>query len=335
MRGDVERSLPISSMFNGFCLAKLGGRNMRTFLLALLVLSCSWVSSRADEKAVEKFRNFTPEQIRDLPEAVRKSEVPIMYTWAARTGLGFGSELYFAGELNKLMYPGVSDYQDAVKSFQSDLGDKPTGVLTVWQIDNLEKRAALQKLGTVIFPHQFSSYLRTDFANVQGTTIIIDDRIAGVINQTKVECDRVKKTCVVEKIVLETPGKKDWGNMYMLTEYPSDTYRVTNWTKTNIEAVPFEGEGPACRTPTLSLNFDTKEFFEITRNGAGANTEQCKLLEPLKKPRISQIVDGTKIISEEFSRISKEAYNVLASDYRKKADDLTKKFDEMNVGTKK
>ncbi len=55
-------------------------------------------------------------------------------------------------ELNALMYPGLHDFEGAVKLFQKDLGDEPTGILTVWQIHNLQKRAEMQKLGQLIFP---------------------------------------------------------------------------------------------------------------------------------------------------------------------------------------
>ena len=42
----------------------------------------------------------------------------------------------------------------------------------------------------------------------------------------------------------------------------------------------------------------------------------------LKKPRISQIVDGKKIIQKEFNAIAKAAFNVLSSDFRTKIEKL-------------
>ena len=79
----------------------------------------------------------TPEQIRQLSKEKLSSDVPMMYTMAAQRGLPLGSELMFRMELNQLMYPGLHDYNAAVKAFQTDLADKPTGVLTVWQIHQL------------------------------------------------------------------------------------------------------------------------------------------------------------------------------------------------------
>ena len=75
----------------------------------------------------------------------------------------------------------------------------------------------------------------------------------------------------------------------------------------------------------MNLNFKTKEFYYITRN-AGGNCEVLGVkFDKLPKPRISQIVDGSNIIREEFAKIEKAAYDVLASDFRKKIAKLIKK----------
>lgn len=148
----------------------------------------------ADEKAVQKYRNYTPQQIKNLPEKVISSTVPMMYTAAAQRGLSVGSELLFGMELNRLMYPGLHDYKAAVKAFQADLGDEPSGVLTVWQIHSLERRSEMQKLSRVLFPDQFSSVKTDDYARIQGTMIIIDEKIAWPINHVKVQCYKTKTT---------------------------------------------------------------------------------------------------------------------------------------------
>jgi hypothetical protein len=85
----------------------------------------------------------------------------MMYLFAAQRGLSVDSELLFGVELNVLMYPGLHDYKAAVKAFQADLGDEPTGVLTVWQIHNLEQRSDMQKLSKVGFPEIFLASRQT------------------------------------------------------------------------------------------------------------------------------------------------------------------------------
>ena len=135
-------------------------------ILAVGFLACS-VVSYADEDAVKRYRNYTPKQIEQLSEKERGG-VPLMYLFAAGRGLSEGASLVFSMELNSLMYPGIHFYDQAVKSFQKDLGDEPTAILTVWQIHNLQFRSEMQKVSEVMFPELFLSHMTNDVAQVQG-----------------------------------------------------------------------------------------------------------------------------------------------------------------------
>jgi hypothetical protein len=277
----------------------------------------------ADDKAVQKYRDYTPEQIRDIPAKQRESEVPMMYIFAARQGLTKDVEVVFAMQLNRLMYSGVHDYKAAVRAFQADLGDKPTGVLTVWQIHTLEQRSEMQRLSRVLFPQQFASFKTDDYAVVEGTVTLIDEQIAWPINHVKLTCSRRGGECRADQIDFARPNAKSWSQNYQVM-YDSENYTITGWDKDTIDA-RFERTANACRTTSLNLNFKTKEFFYITRNAGG----DCQVLgvtfENLPKPRIAQIIDGSKIIAAEFATIEKAAYDVLASDFRRKVDQLAGK----------
>ena len=277
----------------------------------------------ADDKAVQKYRNYTPQQIKNLPEKVRSSEVPMMYTFAAQRGLSVGSDLLFGMELNRLMYSGIHDYKAAVKAFQTDIGDEPTGILTVWQIHTLEQRSEMQKLSRVLFPDQFSSFITDDYAIVQGTMIIVDDKIAWPINHVRVSCSKSENTCDLDQLHFVLPNEKSWSQTYQVIESSTESYKLARWDKNSIEAHTL-GTSKDCRNTSLSFNFKTKEFYFITRNAGG----DCKLmlggeLEKLKKPRVAQIVDGEKIIGEKFAEVQKTAYNVLSSAFRKRVDTLS------------
>ncbi|HHZ83491.1 MAG TPA: hypothetical protein EYN18_08185 [Nitrospirales bacterium] len=163
----------------------------------------------ADEKAVQKYRNYTPQQIKNLPEEVVDRALPMMYLFAAQRGLSVDSELLFGMELNVLMYPGLHDYKAAVKAFQADLGDEPTGVLTVWQIHNLEQRSDMQKLSKVGFPEIFFGVKTDDGASVQGTMVFIDEKIAWPINHVKVSCVKSQNYCRLDQINLTVPANRD------------------------------------------------------------------------------------------------------------------------------
>lgn len=107
-------------------------------------------------------------------------------------------------------------------------------------------------------------------------------------------------------------------------ESSTEYYDISRWGQDSIDAEPKETAG-ACRTTSMNLNFETKEFYYITRNAGG----NCKVLgatlDKLPKPRIAQIVDGSNIIREEFTKVEKAAYDVVASDFRKKVDKLITK----------
>jgi hypothetical protein len=240
-----------------------------------------------------------------------------MYTAAAQRGLSVGSELLFGMKLNRLMYPGLHDYKTAVKAFQADLGDQPTGVLTVWQIHNLEQRSDMQRLARVLFPDQYSSFKTEDYASAQGTMIIVDDKIAWPINHVKVKCFRKENYCQQDQISVSVPNDKSWSQNYHVMVDNTEYYEISRWNQDSIDAVPRE-TGSGCRTTSMNLNFKTKEFYYITRNAGGKCEALGVTFDKLPKPRIAQIADGSKIIREEFTKIEKAAYDVLASDFRKK-----------------
>jgi hypothetical protein len=276
----------------------------------------------ADDKAMQKYRNYTPQQLRDLPQKVLSSEVPMAYSFAARRGLAPDSELLFGMELNRLMYPGLHDYKTAVRKFQIDLGDKPTRTLTVWQIHNLELRSDMQQLSPLIFPDQFQSMKLDTVARVTGTLTILDEQIAWPINHAKVTCDKQERQCRMDNITLAVPNANSWSQSYQVM-FDTELFDISRWDADSIDATR-QAQG-ACRSQSLNFNFKTKEFFYITRNAGGDCQVLGTTLERLPKPRIAQIVDGNKIIGEQFNKIRKAAYDVLASDFRKAVDKVNAK----------
>jgi hypothetical protein len=274
-------------------------------------------SAFADEKAVKKYRNYTPDQIKSLPEKILQNDLPANFQFAAELGLTKGSEVLFAMQLNQLMYPGMGDYKAAVKAFQIDLGDAPSGLLTVSQIDSLGQRSSMQKLSRILFSAEFSSRKSNDSAFVQGTMKILDDKIYLPINHVKLRCWRQANYCEFDQISIAVLNKDSWPQSYQVIEHGTEYLKISRWDEDSIDAVPQETT-TVCRTVSFNLNFKTREFFYITRNGGGDCEILGTILDKLPKPRISQIVDGTKIIGEEFGQIEKSAYEMLASDFRKK-----------------
>lgn len=292
--------------------------NSHTILLFFIVTALT-TPVRADDTAMTKYRNLSPQQVKDMPEKTRKNNLPMTYIFAAQRGLAVDSELLFGMQLNQLMYSGIHDYKPAILAFQKDLGEPPTGVLTVWQIHQLEYRSALQKLTRVIFPNSFYSWKTGEAASVEGTVIILDDKIAWPVNHHKINCYKSENSCEVRQIMLNMPDAKSFSQSYHVMQDNPEFYNITRWSKDVIDA-EYPSKPDSCRTTSLSLNFKNKEFFFITKNAGG----KCEFLgtpvEKLPRPRISQVVDGKKIIEEEFDKITKTAYELLSSDFRMKVD---------------
>lgn len=274
----------------------------------------------ADDAAVKKYRNYTPDQIKNLPKKVLDSELPMMYSMAAQKGLAKGVETVFAMELNSLMYPGIGNYDRAVKQFQKDLGDPETGVLTVWQIHNLEKRSEKQKLSRVLFPDQFISYKNEISAGVTGAMTLIDENIAWPINYVSLKCYKKSAYCELDQISLSVPDDSSWAQNYQVMYHNREIFDISRWSGDVIDAN--QNTDNDCRIISLNLNFKTKEFYYNTRNGTGNCTLMGKSVPKLTKPRIAQIVDGKQIFDKEFGKIKKSAYDGLASDFRSRIEKI-------------
>ena len=209
-------------------------------LIAVLLSSAAY----ADDEAMAKYRDWLPSQIRSMPEATREKEVPITYIMAANTAVSPIGNLALQSSLNTLMYDGIADFDGAKRKFQVDLGDRPTGDLTVGQISTLTYRAERTRLTEVsFFPFQFGGYVANDWAYVKGTAKILDDQIAYPVNFVEINCRRAEAICDYRQMVLTLPDKSSWAQSYSVMESVNETYRVTRWDKDRIDALPIqEGE---------------------------------------------------------------------------------------------
>jgi hypothetical protein len=285
-----------------------------------LIFSAFTTMASADEDAMLKYKDFTPQELAALSKEERYSYVPMAYSSAASAGLSEGSELLFSMQLNTLMYPGIANYKLAVKQYQKDLGDKDTGILTVSQISKLEKRSDFQKISRVFFPDQHSSYKAKTSASVHGTMMIHDENIAYPVNHTKITCYKSDNYCELKQLYLIFPKPDSWGANFHVMEDGTEFFDITRWGENTIDALPSDPSS-SCRKTSLNLNFKTKEFYQITRNG----DKDCEIngvrFPELEKPRIAQIVDGENIFNAEFSKLKKMAFGMLSVNFQ---DSITK-----------
>lgn len=293
------------------------------FRIASIFLFLLVSVAHADEDAVAKYRDYLPEQLLALSEDERQSSVPMMFSGAANLATSPAGDLVMQANLNSLMYDGFADYDGAKRAFQEDLGEEPTGTLTVWQIHSLGYRASRVNMTSVsFFPFDFGGTMIENWAFVKGTVEIIEEKIAYPINHVDIECSRNEGTCEYRQIALTLPDENSWVQSYHVGEIADDTYRITRWEGQLIDAVPLNNS--ACRTTQLSLNFETQEFFEIARNNTAGDCETMLgvTLPRLEQPRVSRIVDGREIISAEFKAISDETFTFFSSSFRSRVETL-------------
>jgi hypothetical protein len=289
-------------------------------IFALLIVS----GAKADDAAMEKYRNWLPGQIRGMSEKQRDAEVPMTYIMAANTALSPLGELAVQSDLNTLMYNGIGDLDGAKRRFQSDLGEEPTGNFTVSQIAKLVYRAERTRLTTVsFFPFKFGGKVFSDTAYVRGTVKLVEESIAYPVNYVEIQCTKSEGICTYRQLVLNLPDENSWAQSYSVMEAVNETYRITRWDANRIDARP-ETEGQ-CRINELRLNFAAKEFYEFATNAPEGNCEMPLggSLPKLEKPRVAQIVDGDPLIREQFQKISKETYPFLSSEFRARIEAIS------------
>lgn len=293
------------------------------FRIALICLIILAGVARSDEDAIAKYRDFLPEELLALSEEERQSLVPMMFSGAANLAVSPAGDLVLQANLNSLMYDGLADFESAKRAFQADLGEQPSGALTVWQIHTLGYRASRVNMTSVsFFPFDFGGTLSGDWAFVKGTLEIIDENIAYPINHVDIECSRGRGTCEYQQIALTLPDENSWVQSYHVGEIVDEVYQITRWEGQSIDAVPINSTG--CRINQLSLNFETQEFFEIARNNTTGDCETMlgEALPRLDKPRVSRIVDGQDIINAEFNAISKETFTFFSTAFRDRVGTL-------------
>lgn len=301
------------------------------FALSILMAS----SAAADDEAMQKYRDWLPGEIQSMPEEQRRSEVPMVYVMAANTARSPFGEITIQSHLNTLMYDGIGDLDRAKMQFQADLGEPQTGKLTVSQISTLQYRAERTRLTPVtFFPFRHGGDLSGDWASVRGTAVILGEQIAYPVNFVEIDCRRTEGLCDYRQIVLSLPDEKSWAQSYSVMEMVDETYKITRWDESRIDAVPLE-EGE-CRINELRLNFATKEFFEIATNAPEGNCEMLLggELPKLKKPRITQIVDGDPIVRERFAEIGRESFQLLSSEFRSKVEAAAAEAQRLSASTK-
>jgi hypothetical protein len=140
----------------------------------------------------------------------------------------------------------------------------------------------------------------------------------------RVNCFKNEGYCRLDELDVQPPSEENF--VYDFTVFWPDAvyYKITRWSADVVQAEYQPPMGSSCRSTTMDLNFNTKEFYLITKN----TSQDCEVfglkMEPLKKPRISEIVDGKKIIADERQAFSQKTYDMLSSEFRSRLEKYRK-----------
>jgi hypothetical protein len=283
------------------------------------LLSSAWAQAPATQQTPEeKYRDYTPQQIAELPEAVRLNEVPIRYIFAAQ---GYedpaGFELVHSMKLQALMYPAAVSFKQAVIEFQRDLEEPPTGTLTVSQIAELTYRNGIVKLGRAELPNTVRAVTIYDqYATAQGTWAGVDEALPWPINQVQIECDQQLASCEESTTSVVVPGHESWEMNYLILT-STDRYDVTRWRNQQIDATRLLN----CRHIDLTIRRDG----EVTRApGEPASiAENCAAnLIPgdtaAELPDAVRLIDGGDVIRNQYRALRRLALSLMSSAFQAK-----------------
>lgn len=196
--------------------------------------------------------------------------------------------------LKGLYYPGS---ETGARQFQKDIGAEPTGELTIGQLKELQRRYARFKDTEIHvggFGDQVTIYRGTGYVSAEGTWVIEgDDDIAFPVNKSKIVCRKYASECLLVQadVMIPSVGKSD--DSYMLSvDY--DFYDVVSWNQNEVIAQ----DSGDCRVTTLTINSNSNEIYEITRNNETESCQQGFNLPSLETPRIARMVPGYETVDK-------------------------------------
>lgn len=301
---------------------------------AILIVCLAFVQTQTSvaQEHVPDVSKMSESEINKLPKEVLK-RLPMKVVMARLTEGKMAGQLFnfmLTLPLSRLMYFGPfseTEIEAATKKFQADLGQSATGQLTMGQFEELQRRWNRSNDTRVYLP-TFGDELSIvrvgkDYVSVEGTWILEDEKIAFPINQSKITCYKIERSCEDIQVELIVPRFDEGGDSYQIN-ISKRTTEIISWSDTEV-ITRDEGD---CRTSILTINSTTKEVYEVTRNN---ETELCSKglnslfkIPPLKKPRIARLVPGWKISYKFWQDRQSRASKFLNSEVQDMVKAMTK-----------
>lgn len=292
-------------------------KNLYFFLtvVSLFVTAC-FLSMVSNSFALteSEFNNLPPEKLKILPMQEAMSAMGTsdeMYYFILESSL---LDLrYFYKEPSGKLTP---DLIKAIKEFQSDIGHKATGVLTMEQFEILTKRHNMLT-GVQTYPGNVDVQITNvdSYLVANGTWVFENDKQADQLQTSKIICSRPSSICnmATARISMHGDNLGDEASLYVDIE----DWNITKWTEHEVQA---ENDDALCVSYTLSINYSKKEAFMFRRGKGGPSCEGIA-----ESPQILKLVGGFDVGNKYWSERREETNKVRSSTYQKLLKNLKDK----------
>lgn len=196
----------------------------------------------------------------------------------------------------------------AIKQFQSDIGQEPTGIMLMGEFEELTKRHDLIDF-VPIYPSGFNVIGVGGLVSAHGTWVFENEDNADPIQTTKIICYKPSGRCWMSTAKVSMPGTSTFG-MNMASLYVDiEEWPVTKWGTYEVQA---ENDDSQCVSYTLTINIKNKETHMFRR---GKGIQGCEGIA--ESPSILKLVDGFHVGYEYYQDRNKNLSNIRSSAFQK------------------
>jgi hypothetical protein len=217
-----------------------------------------------------------------------------------------------------------SDLIQAIKSYQTKIGTKPTGILLGKELERLTNDWDTIKSGE-IYPIDSSTsnmnstdpgftMIDSNHIRMDGTWSTENEGItANPIQDSIIECDKDAQICNEANVYLTSKNSNPYsGNKYLVLQ--TYHWKITQW---NTNQVVAEIEG-TCRNTIMNIDIQSKKVISIAYDKGNG----CPLLSVLgvsqqKTPSTSQLVGSYNFAKEYNQKIEQKRMEIINSEYIK------------------
>ena len=277
----------------------------KIWTIIIIVTSCLVLKGNVLALTEEELNNMPIEKVKVLP----------MVEVMKATGTSEKEYYFIIGNLLldlRYFYKEPEDkfsqeLKKAIELFQSDIGHKSNGILTVEQFDILKKRHNLIG-GIEIYPGKVEKSITKvgDYLKASGTWVFENNRQADPLQTSQINCSRPLVKCFMATARISSLSFNDSNEATLFVDI--DEFNITKWLDYEVQA---ENDNATCVSYTLSINLLKKEAYMFRRGKGGTNCEGIA-----ESPQILKLEDGFKVGQEFWQKRRKESAKARSSSFQ-------------------